>query len=65
MEKAKHIAYLKTPAVQYDSAEFEADHFDLADYCLIPYMARPILNTTKELYAPVSGSRLPDGDIAF
>lgn len=65
LEKAKHIAYLKTPSVQYDSAEFEAIHFYSTDFCLIPYMAHPTLNTTKERYAPESGSMLPDGDIAF
>jgi hypothetical protein len=66
LEKARHIAYLKSPSVQYDSAEFEAEHFYSADYCLIPYMTRPIvLNLTKERYVPVSGSTLPNGDIAF
>lgn len=65
-EKARHIAYLKTPSIQYDIAEFEADHFDLTDYCLIPYM-RPLwtLNLTKERYVPESGAVLLNGDIAF
>lgn len=66
VEKAKRIAYLKTPSVQWDIAAFEADHFDLTDYSVIPYMIPPLaLNLTKRRYVPESGSVLSNGDIAF
>ncbi|WP_047604574.1 hypothetical protein [Pseudomonas putida] len=62
-EKACHIAYMRTPGAQYFRAEFEADHFDLTDYCPIPYMMK--LNLTKTRHAPESGTILSNGDVAF
>lgn len=42
-EAAERIAYQQSPAAQWNFAQFEADVIDTTDYCLIPYMARPVL----------------------
>ncbi len=64
--KARHIAYIQSPAGQWDWARLEADFMDMADYCNIPYMLPPVvLNLVKTRIVPESGSMLPNGDVAF
>lgn len=61
-------ASLKTRQATWEFAALETDVCSgfQADYCFIPYMMPPVsLNLTKERHVPVSGSILPDGEVAF
>ncbi|OKO47008.1 MULTISPECIES: hypothetical protein [Pseudomonas] len=61
-------AALKRRQATWEFAALETDVCSgfQADYCFIPYMMPPVsLNLTKERHVPMSGSILPNGEVAF
>lgn len=67
-EAAIRNAALKRRQATWEFAALETDVCSgfQPDYCLISYMVPPLtLNLTKQRHVPVSGSILPNGEVAF